>query len=426
MRSLRALSAMALLMAVLVVGGRAARGQQTIAEFAEVDHAIFTSQDLETLDKVAKLSPAQREAIETLMRDALSRARQEYGGMLHESEIRREAIYQVAAEAGGTPEAYGQARKKYMSMYVVLEDATNKKIAAIEREALGDIRGVLKSEQVETGWPAFERFRRRLVLEHYSWGTDMGKNPRVLVKGAKLSTADIEAVEPVLARYDLQIDPLLVQRMEGLAHMHKENLEKAASDDFDNKSWRTMWNRPDLMTAEIKRINVRAAGAVEAALSEDGKKLFRRQRVGVELTNEVERPAVEDRVRRIVKLKSLSQEQKDSIEALIEKADEAVFQIALAELRSRDDAALRDPAPTEEEVQKRSAEMGKSMNAQMTSLIKSLRAALTPEQREEVDLYFLNKDGGDPFKAARVLEEQSQWNLTPEKAEEQLKKQRGW
>jgi hypothetical protein len=402
------------------------RAQQPISECTEISHAIFTSQDLQALDKAAKLSPAQKEAIESLMREALSRARQEFAALLHECGQRRQEIYQAAAEDTANPEAYPIASKKYLSMYLTMEATASRKIASIEREALGDIRSTLTPEQATTGWTAFERFRRRLILEQRSWGADQGRNPRTLVIGAKLSEADLAAAEPVLASYDLSIDPLLTQRMDGLIRRHKENLERAQSGDIDYKFLRETWQSPDLKTSAIKQLNVRTAISIEKALSEQGKKQFLRQRVGLELSDVFPRPAVDPDVRAIVKLKSLTPEQKDELEPLIEKADEAMFQVALTQLRARDDAALRAEALTEEQTRARDAETMKQYNTRLAVLVKSLRAVLTADQREELDLSRFNRDGGDPFKAARTIEEESQWNITPEKAEEQLKKLRGW
>jgi hypothetical protein len=424
MQALRAFPALVLLSAVLCAG--AARAQQTITECADINHAIFTAQDLQALDKAAKLSAAQKESIESLMREALSRARQEYGEMLHECEQRNQAIYQAAAEDTSNPDAYKVARTKYLSAYVTLEAAASKKIAAIEREALGDIRTALTSEQASAGWAAFERSRRRLVLEQRGWGADQGRNPRSLVQGAKLSSDDVAAAEPVLARYELDIDPLLTKRMEGLIRMNKETLEKAHSEEVDYKVLREMWKSPDLNTAEIKRLNVRAAIAVEKTLSDEGKQQFLRQRIGLEVSDEISRPAADERVRPIVKLKSLSPKQADEIHDLIEQADKAVFQMAITELRARDEAALRSEAPTEEQARAHSAETSKQYTTRLTTLVKALRGLLTSEQRAEVDLFHYNRDGGDPFKAARKVEEESQWNITPEKAEEQLRKLRGW
>lgn len=409
MRSMRSL-AISLAMLTSITLAPAASAQESIAEYAGVGHTLFCEQDIAELDKAAKLSPAQKEATEALMRSAATQARTIYGRLMRACTEKSEALQAKASD----PEAYQVAHKEYMSEYMRLADAANKEIAAVEREALTDIRNALKPEQIEKGWPAFERARRRLMLVNGQW-MGLGRNPRAALMAIKPSPADAAAAEEILARYELELDPLLVQRMQALHRMYTELREKS---DYDMSMWQTMWQRPDLLGPKVNKLNVKTAQAIEKALSDEGRKLFLRQRVGVELQHwqgGFQRPAADERVKQIVRLSSLSDAQRDQVKALITKADDAMFELALAALRESDEAALREEAASAEDTQAKATQRHQKAQTQIAVLIKDLRAVLKPEQVEDIDFAFAQQPGSDLFKTDRSPQETSAWNTDPMK-----------
>jgi hypothetical protein len=410
MQTLRALAiGLGLLAAITSAPIPQARAQETVSDYAQIGHALFCAQDVAELDKAVKLTGAQKETAESLMRGAAAQARSVYAKLMKVCQEKSEELQKKASD----PEAYQAASKDYMRDYMKLSIEMNKQIISIEREALTDIRNVLKPEQIEKGWPAFERARRRLMLMNSQYYA-MGRSPRGYIQAIKLSPADTSAAEEILARYELDLDPLLIERSHGLAHMQTEMMEKA-DFDWSGQDWQAMFQRPDLMAAKISKLNVRNSQAIEKALSDDGRRLFLRQRVGVEFAGWISRPASDERIKMIKRLPSLTGEQKDQLNELISKADDAMFEIALAGLRESDEAALREEAQKAEDVQTKAQERQQKSQAQLAALVKSMRAVLTAAQIEELDFSYGQEPGKDLFKTDRMPPEESEWNKDPSK-----------
>ncbi len=411
-RCARAMGAAAVVMAWCLVGAAVPRavGQVVIAEYAGVGHALFGEQDLDALDKAVKLTRAQREAAESLMRGALRKARSIQGKFYRRCREESETLQSVAAREGTD---YAEAYKKYMSSYAKSSLQTNREIAAVERDALGDVMAVLDREQIEIGWPAFERFRRRIMLDHYGYGAGMGTNPHALVRPLKFDASDSAAIAPILAHYEDEVDPLLTLRMKGL---ERANKEVAESGEYDQ----AVWMRDDLVTVKIHRLNIRTSEAIEKVLSEEGRRLFLRQRVGADLQWYFNPPSIDESVKQMLQLTFLTAEQADRMRELIGRADAAAFEVALAQLRENDADAMReeqaDAKKSAEEASRKIGELQQRGVVAVSTLLKGLRGVLTTAQQEELDAGVVGIAGTDPFKADRMPPIDSPWITKPEPA----------
>jgi hypothetical protein len=383
-------------------------GQVAIAEYAMVGHALFGEKDLEALDKAVKLTPAQQEAVESLMRGALARARSVQAKMNQRIREESEAMQTAAAD---DPANYGEVYKKYMSSYAKQALEANKEISQIEREAMGDIMAVLDRGQIEKGWSAFERHRRRIIVDQYGYGMGLGYSPRLLVRGLKFSATDVAAMEPILVHYEHELDPLLIERMKGLERVNKQFAETGEYDQ-------AVWSRPELAGTRINRLNVQTCQAMEKALSEEGRRLFLRQRVGVETQGQFQPPSMDESVKQILRLASLTVEQKERGRELAAKADDAAFEVLLELMRQGDANAMRDGEPdplmNPAEWSRKWALIQRKSTEVISSLRKSLRGVLTPAQQGELDGEMLGVSGDDPFKLDRTPPMESLWIAKPE------------
>lgn len=404
------LATVAVAWCLLGAAGPNAAGQVAIAEYAGIGHALFGVQDLDALDKAVKLTPAEREAAESLMRGAMARARSIQGKFYRRCGEESEAMQELVEKNGAD---YAEAYKNYTSSYAKNLLQINREIAAVERDALGDLMAALDREQIEKGWPAFERYRRRIILDQYGYGAGMGTNPHALVGPLKLDAADTEAIVPILAHYEDEVDPLLILRMKGLERVSKEVAENG---DYDP----TVWARPELARARIHRLNIRTSEAIERALSEEGRRLFLRQRVGAELQWYLNPPSIDESVKRMFLLTFLTPEQKERMRALATRADAAAFEVAFGEMRANDKAAMRDeesdPKTDAEELAKKVAELQRKGAAAASTLLKGLRAILTPAQQDELYGGGFRGAGIDPFKEDRMPPIDSPWIVKPEPA----------
>ena len=401
-----------LLAACALTAPHPAAAQQPLAEYTLIGNALFCAQDLAELDKLAKLSDAQKQAAESLMKAACARARREQSNLVRKFTEQTETIQQGAYDSG---EAYAEKYKTYMADYQRAALATNKVIAGIEREALSDLMAVLEKPQRETSWPGFERWRRRLLVDPYGSSFGLGLNPRLIVRVLKLCPADSAAIEEALSRYDLELDPLLIRRMEVLA---KLNAEAEPTGEYDT----TLWTHPELGTAQILRLNVKTAGVIQRLLSEEGQRAFLRQRICMELNGVFSRPSNDPRIKQIMQCPSLTPEQKSRFEELVVDADDAVFAMALAELRERDAAAMReDQGPAQQSEQARRQQKGSKTT---TSLAKTLRDSLTIPQQEELDTAAWGNPTRDIWKMERIPVAESEWTSKPAEPEKKDTKKR--
>jgi hypothetical protein len=378
-----------------------ALAQQAISEFSNVSYVVFCTQDIDTLDKAAHLSAAQRDSAESLMRAAVAEARLAFSGYIR----RQEALTQdYIALLVRDPDASTEARKKYRVDCWNAGRENAREIAAVERKTLNDLRSILSSDQLTNAWPTFERARRRLVLAEFGWPVGVGIDPLRIVQSARLSPEDQAMADVRLAEYDLAIDPLLAKLIDSLVRNAKEQTE------YDPERSQ----RPDPMAPKVYKLNVQTLQSIERDVSADGRKAIQRCRAAAQLSEQFPRPGASEDVKRIVALGSLTTDQRAEIERLIKEGEAAMLAAAVEELRHLDDAALREVVATEED-EKRSRTLRRTAYSRTYEIVGRLRAVLTPPQREGLDLAAiaeldkLNHIDADPFKTTRIRPDESEW-----------------
>ena len=127
-------------------------------------------------------------------------------------EARNKAYRQALDEARRESDDSGDFTE-FMKRLPPLEKAFSEDVATLEAGFLADVRSLLASSQ-ESAWPKVERMRRRDV--GLAAGSMSGESIDVIsiVDGLDLSSADVAAVAPILDQYELDLDRLMVARLE--------------------------------------------------------------------------------------------------------------------------------------------------------------------------------------------------------------------
>ncbi|MBY0263751.1 MAG: hypothetical protein K2Q20_15505, partial [Phycisphaerales bacterium] len=140
---------------VLAVAHRVAFAQETLSDVGLGWSKLFTVEDVNVIDKAAKLSPEQRQAAEDLMQAGMTRA-------LDANYIFNGSVSKIyrSIDDDKKPEKMTEAGRAYSAARRRFHDT----LAPIERDTLKDVRDLLTAEQAQRSWPAYERYRRSRVL----------------------------------------------------------------------------------------------------------------------------------------------------------------------------------------------------------------------------------------------------------------------
>ncbi len=392
-----------------------ASGQETIADCGANYTMVFCEDDLISLEKAVQPAPEQLDAARVLMRAGAERVR--------ELQVKAQREQAELCDWGSLPrrkggdeaadEEYTRAYERMMTKYQSHAINSTREIAVIEREVLGDVMSILTKDQIERGWSVFERSRRRVLVDSpgISWG--MGTNPRELVRVLTLDDAERAAIEPILLQRDTAVDAMITRRMKAVRALNDTILATGKVDY-------AQWNSPGMMTAEIRRLNVRTTHAVENALAESKREIFKRQRVGTELANQYTPAATWPGVQVLAEHKVAKPEQHEKMKIIVKECDTNVLKLALEVLRT-DDAKVMfgnaEPKAESDNVRdhQEAEDRQRTLGAMMKQLIKDLRATLSAEQLAAIDGANDLVNGGvatsgdELFKTTRVPKVKSIW-----------------
>jgi hypothetical protein len=388
--------------AILLVLGMSglARGQQTIAQYHALGEGLFCEQDLDALDKAVKLSPEQRDAVASLLRAALAKAVSITGRWNREGAERWEKLGQAKL----SPEQREEAMRTLRADGVRDSVSVGAELAAVEREALADVRTLLTAEQIERGWAEFERFRRRVLVESGAGVTHLGHSPASIVEPLKLGKADAEAIAGILKTYERDLDALVLARMSEIEKLNKELAETGEQGGG-------AFERPGMKTDEIRKLQTQTILKIGGALSAEARDRLIRQRVGVQFGG-IDRVGKDDWTMHMMRVASLSSEQKEQMAGIIAKGDDTLFQTLLAGVRACDDVVLRDG--TSEEVRRVFHDAYRRAAAVVSESRAKVRAVLTPAQVEELDADVARQNNpSDPFTEKRSKPVDSTWLTGP-------------
>jgi hypothetical protein len=164
--------------------------------------SMVTKRFLDRVAKVAGMSPEQAEQAGVI-----------HDGYASAYETRRKAHREALDEARRASEDTGDF-SAFMERVPGLEKSFRDDSVSLEADFLKDVRSLLTPTQ-ESAWPKVERMRRRDV--GLPAGSISGESIDViaLVDELDLAATDRAAIDPVLESYELELDRMMVARLEG-------------------------------------------------------------------------------------------------------------------------------------------------------------------------------------------------------------------
>ncbi|MFO0856272.1 MAG: hypothetical protein U0640_02805 [Phycisphaerales bacterium] len=333
-----------------------AHAQETISDQVWLGSALFTIEDLENLTDAAKLSDDQRDAALELMRGGMARARtmalRSYRG----------------TDDWDWSDMSGEDSMAKMKEWQDKQKKQQEEVVEVEKSVMNDLKTLLEPTQVDDGWPKFERSRRRLLLRSVSqvqqhvmqlaaqagesmevsmsysgYGMD-SEVPDLIatIRAAKLSKADMDSIATVTEQYATSMDAL-IKDYRGAA----KTLLKAQQGfmGFGMGEEQAKPSEGDIKTIQdvVKRMgetHIKYAHQIDNELKGDAKDRFMRQRLRAEFKWQWTPSKRLPQIKAILKLKSLSKDQKEEITSLMKKADDELLRLAAENLRKQDEQQL--------------------------------------------------------------------------------------
>lgn len=391
-----------------------ARGQETVANEVSLGSSLFTIEDLENLTEAAKLTAEQKEAALQLMRSGMAQART-ITLRAHRSMEQWEAMEDLEDQA------------RMMEEWKKRTEERKTEIIDLERSVMNDLKTLLEAEQANEGWPKFERSRRRLlirgipqvqqqmflILQQQGESAQAYYNPYEqsavpdlvgVLRASKLTKEDIASLELLLDQYGTSMDALIKEY-------------RAAAKPVLGNEW-GMWNMQDktLSKGDIETIgdridkmrqtHVRYARQVGETLKGDAHDRFMRQRLRAEHTWQWQPSKRLPQVKAVLKLRSLTDAQRQQVNAAVKEADGKLLQFAMEDLKQKDEdiiAGKKDQTPYWERAQSPEAMERQKKEARVrTNLIKQVVALLDEQQRNAYETGIENEqDLADAFEKRR-------------------------
>ncbi len=350
--------------------------------------SLFTVEDLENLDDAVKLKPEQKDAALELMRGAMARARTmslKYYRGWNDQDWSED-------ESDSTNAAHDYQKKMQDQMAEVVK---------LEKEVMSDLKALLENEQADLGWQRFERSRRRLIIRGaqqivqqlgYSEGSHFAmaygmQEPLIdviaLARSSKLTPAERAPLNEVFEPYETSMDSLV-------------NDWRPFAKDHGNMM---MWYMPDRkqpseadkdkmqdLVKRMRQLQIRTARKVEEALTGAALERFQRQRLRRESQYRWMPAKRSPDVAAVLKLRSLTTDQKGQIDGLIKEADSQLLKFAIDDRHKMDESVLSGKEPTPEEMYGQgNAERYKQEQKLRRKLTKDVLALLTADQRTAYD-----------------------------------------
>ncbi len=327
----------------------ALHAQETISDQVWLGSALFTIEDLENLTDAAKLSQDQQDAALELMRGGMARAR----------------TMALKTYRGNDDWDWGDGEDQEAKMkeWVDKQKKQKEEIVEVEKSVMNDLKTLLEPAQADEGWSKFERSRRRLLLRsvqnvrqqmrhlNQSGGDGMGFSyayagmdsevPDLVatIRSSKLSKSDMDSIATIIDQYVTVMDALIKDYRGAAKTMLSGQQHMGFSHDSEKPS------EGDIKTINdtIKRMgetHIKYAHQVDNALTGDAKDRFMRQRLRAEFKWQWTPSKRLPQIKGIMKLKSLSKDQKEDITKLMKNADDELLRLASESLRKQDERKL--------------------------------------------------------------------------------------
>lgn len=330
----------------------AARAQETVSDQVWLGSALFTIEDLENLTEAARLNQDQQDAALELMRGGMARAR----------------TMALRTYRGGDEWDWGDGAdmEAKMKEWKEKQKKQREEVVDVEKSVMNDLKTLLEPAQADEGWSKFERSRRRLLLRsvqqvqqqmaRFSQGQDgsamsmslwsggmQGEVPDLIatVRSSKLSKSDMDSIATIMDQYATSMDALIkdyrgaakTMLHGGQGYYWNDGSEDAKPSDGDIK----------VINDSIKRMgetHIKYAHQVDSTLKGDAKDRFMRQRLRAEFKWQWVPSKRLPQMKGILKLKSLTNEQKEQINSLMKKSDNELLKLASESLRKQDEQKL--------------------------------------------------------------------------------------
>jgi hypothetical protein len=381
-----------------------ASAQELLAKEVDLSTTMFTIEDLENLDAAVSLSSDQRAAAMELMRGGMARAR---GIALRAA---RKAMNAEDLEDFDMEDMENYAKR--MEEWREAEKKKGEELLGVEKGVMEEIKLLLEGAQAEEGWAKFERSRRRLLLAGVPQVVAMasrddedpfggmgamfgmgGGVPELVgtVRASKLSGADLAAIREPLELYETTMDtlvkeyrslasPLLGKGAGGMmafAMSMGEDGEPQVGVDGDKL--KEIFRR-------MQQAHVRHARLVEEKLSGEAKERFVRQRLRQEFQWRWQPSRRDPQVRSVLKLRSLTEQQRSEIDKLIRATDSKLIASAAKGLAKQDEDVLSGKQedsdnPWESMQTPEAMERAKEEAGFRKQLVKDVVALLSDDQR---------------------------------------------
>lgn len=335
-----------------------AHAQETISDQVWLGSALFTIEDLENLTEAAKLSDDQRDAALELMRGGMARARtmalRSYRG----------------TDDWDWSDMSGEDSMAKMKEWQDKQKKQQEEVVEVEKSVMNDLKTLLEPPQVDEGWPKFERSRRRLLLRSVpqvqqhamQLAAQAGKSSEMevamsysgfgmdsevpdliaTIRAAKLSKGDMDSIAIVTEQYSTSMDAL-IKDYRGAAKTLLKAQQGFMGFGMDEEQAKP--SEGDIKTIQdvVKRMgetHIKYAHQIDNELKGDAKDRFMRQRLRAEFKWQWTPSKRLPQIKAILKLKSLSKDQKEEITSLMKKADDELLRLAAENLRKQDEQQL--------------------------------------------------------------------------------------
>lgn len=347
-----------------------AHAQETVCNEVWLGSQLFTVEDLDNLTVACKLSDDERAAAQEVMRGALVRARTLSVTWMREWEKRNEE-----ARDADDQDDWNKRREIYKKQM----DEHLKEVLSIEKGVMNDLRDLLSDEQRNTGWTAFERSRRRLLLRDAEQeGVDV--DLVAMVKASKIPEDEVAKFSVTLDQYVTTLDSIIVDSRPLLKIFSQGPMRW-----YNN--YESTEAQQQQFTDAMKRVcqlNVRTAKQIESQLSGQLLENFQRQRLRIESKWQWKPMLKLPQVVAVLKIRSLTQEQKDTIKQLALEADRAMLKKALDERHRRDDEILLDKQQEEKDQEQQKKDRRERRQVR-EKLLADIVGLLSPDQRQAYD-----------------------------------------
>jgi hypothetical protein len=213
--------------------------------------------------KVLGLSADQTKAAE----DLLSSYETEYLAAIKRFQEIQQAANQEFMQSGDMQDVQGAVQDAIKKFH--------KRAETLEQTLMTDLKSLLEPAQLEQ-WPRLERLHRRMTT--VNWGSLSGESVDLfdLVEGLRLDTERAAPVQPVLARYEVDLDHDLQARNALVQEQLRDWFDSGFTDFSEERLNRMKKQMADLREAgsKVVELNKRYADQIRPLLPEEAQAEF--------------------------------------------------------------------------------------------------------------------------------------------------------